>query len=78
MENSIATSDIKTRRTTLELPVVLLEAAQKETGEGITKTVAAGLEKLALSGHYRAMRTLRGQESVELDISESREDRYFG
>lgn len=65
------------QKITVEISKDLLEAARQETGEGITQTVAAGLEKLARSKGYRALRELRGSCNIDLDIAASREDRTF-
>jgi len=67
----------ETRRTTLELPRKLLESALQETGEGISKTVAAGLEKIVASRGYKKLLSLEGKIDLEIDISELREDRIL-
>jgi len=69
------TNRIETRRTTLDLPVKLLEAAQEETGAGISKTVAAGLEKIVHASGYRKLLDLEGAVDLRLDLDQLREDR---
>ncbi|MEO0510818.1 MAG: hypothetical protein AAF065_13280 [Verrucomicrobiota bacterium] len=64
------------RKITVHVPAFLLEEAQEFTGDGITKTVTAGLAKLTSSGAYGKIRQLRGScKTLDIDISASRADR---
>jgi len=66
------------QKITVQVPAHLLKDAQKVTGNGITQTVTAGLEKLAASVAYKEFRTLMGKyPDFELDIDGLREDRKF-
>ena len=65
------------RKITVEVPAELLSDAQEETGEGITQTVAAGLEKLRRSCVYKKALELKGTCDLKIDIDASREDRVF-
>ena len=69
--------EVETKRTTLYLPKELLEAAQEETGKGITKTITVGLEKIVRARGYKKLLDLEGKVNLELDIDELREDRVF-
>ena len=69
--------EFETKRTTLDLPKQLLEAAQEETGEGITKTITAGLEKIVHARGYKRLLALEGKINLELNIDELRKDRVF-
>lgn len=63
------------RKVTVQIPAHLLEHAQEATGNGITQTITAGLEKLAHSAAYRKLLSLKGSCKPELDIEASRLDR---
>ncbi len=63
------------RKVTMELPVDLIEIAQKSTGEGLTQTVRKGLELLAAQNAYDGLRKLRGKLDLKLDLSSLRKDR---
>jgi len=64
------------RKVTVHVPAHLLEEAQEFTGDGITQTITAGLEKLASSKAYGKLRGLRGScKTVEIDLEASRKDR---
>ena len=63
------------KKVTVELPEDLLRRAQKATGEGITGTIRAGLQLVAATGAYEALRRLRGRVRFSVDWRELREDR---
>lgn len=63
------------QKITVEVPRALLDAAQEETGKGITQTVTAGLEKLKASRAYRCLLALEGKVDLDLDLEALREDR---
>lgn len=65
------------QKITVEVPRSLLDAAQEETGKGITQTVTAGLEKLKASRAYRSLLALEGKVDLDLDLEALREDRAF-
>ena len=60
--------EFETKRTTLDLPKQLLEAAQEETGEGITKTITTGLEKIVYARGYKRLLALEGKISFGCGI----------
>ena len=65
----------KAKKVTVDVPEDLLRRAQKTTGQGITATVRAGLQLVAASGAYEALRRLRGSAPLLVDWRELREDR---
>jgi hypothetical protein len=50
-----------TRKITVEIPLALLEKAQRATGTGVTQTVRTGLQLVAASQTYARLRKLRGK-----------------
>lgn len=74
---STTTSKNEFQKITVEVPRSLLDAAQEETGKGITQTVTAGLEKLKASRAYRSILALEGKVDLDLDLETLREDRVF-
>ena len=68
---------ISTRRITVNVPADLLEDALESTGDGITQTVTAGLQKLAASQAYRKLLALKGSGRPNIDLAELRRDREF-
>ena len=50
-----------TRKITVEVPVELLERAQRASGTGVTQTVRAGLQLIAAWQAYSLLRTYRGK-----------------
>jgi hypothetical protein len=63
------------KKVTVVLPGDLLARAQRETGEGITPTIRRGLELVAASSAYEALRKLRGKVKFSIDLDELRKDR---
>jgi hypothetical protein len=63
------------KKVTVELPEDLLRRAQKATGEGITGTIRTGLQLVAATGAYEALRRLRARVRFSVDWRELREDR---
>jgi hypothetical protein len=63
------------RKITVEVPLGLLEKAQKASGTGITQTVRTGLELLAASRTYARLRRLRGKVSFARTLAELKADR---
>jgi hypothetical protein len=63
------------RKITVEVPDDLLEAAQAETGEGVTETVRAGLRKLTAARAQRELLKLKGTYKFKLNLDELRNDR---
>jgi hypothetical protein len=65
------------RKITVEVPKDDLELAQAYTGEGVTETVRAALEKLAAAEAQREFRKLRGTFKFTIDLDKLREDRKW-
>jgi hypothetical protein len=63
----------RTRRVTANLPVELLDAARKVTGEGITETLVRGLGMVRRTAAAARARSLRGKLQLDVDIEGSRE-----
>lgn len=63
------------RKITVQVPAHLLSDAQEITGGGVTETVTAGLEKIAISRVYKKLLSLEGSSQINLDIQASRQDR---
>jgi post-segregation antitoxin (ccd killing protein) len=63
------------RKITVDVPEDLLTRAQKSSGLGITATVRTGLQLVAATGAYEALRRLRGRVRFSVDWRELREDR---
>ena len=60
------------KKITANIPAKLLERAQEATGLGITETLVAGLEELERSRKRSALRLLRGQVRIDLDLQKTR------
>jgi hypothetical protein len=63
------------RKITVEVPLDLLEKAQRATGAGITQTVRTGLQLVAASETYARLRKLRGKVRFSLTVEEMKADR---
>ena len=63
------------RKITVELPLDLLEKAQRATGSGITQTVRTGLQLVAASQAYARLRQLRGKVRFSRTAAELKADR---
>jgi hypothetical protein len=63
------------RKITVEVPLELLEKAQRASGTGITQTVRAGLELIAASQTYARLRQMRGKVRFSRTLAEIRADR---
>jgi hypothetical protein len=63
------------RKVTVQLPVSLLEKAQRSTGETLTATIRRGLELVAAGRAYDQLRQLKGKVSFSVDWRKLREDR---
>ena len=60
------------RKITVSVPAEILADAKRIAGKGITDTIIFGLRELQ-RGHKRtALRRLRGQVRVDLDLEETR------
>lgn len=64
-----------TRKITVEVPVDLLERAQKATGDGVTQTVRRGLQIVAASQAYARLRERRGKVHFSLNWQQLKDDR---
>jgi len=62
-----------TRRVTANLPLELLEKAQRVTGEGITETLVQGLELVRRSAAADKAARLKGRLKLDVDLAVSRE-----
>jgi hypothetical protein len=63
------------KKVTVDVPEELLRRAQKATGQGITGTIRTGLQLVAATEAYEALRRLRGRVRFSVDWRELREDR---
>lgn len=63
------------RKITVEVPVELLERAQRAGGTGITQTVRTGLQLVAASQAYARLRQLRGNVRFTRTLAELKTDR---
>ena len=63
------------RKITVEVPMALLEKAQRASGTGITQTVRTGLELVAASQTYARLRQLRGKVRFARTLAELKADR---
>lgn len=63
------------RKITVEVPVELLERAQRASGTGVTQTVRAGLELIAASEAYARLRAYRGRVRFSRTAAELKTDR---
>jgi len=63
------------RKITIEVPVELLDKAQRCSGTGITQTVRAGLQLVAASQAYAELRQLRGKVRFSRTATELKADR---
>lgn len=65
----------ETRKITIEVPIELLERAQKASGSGVTQTVRTGLQLLAASEAYARLRERRGKVRFTHTWAELKDDR---
>jgi hypothetical protein len=63
------------RKITVEVPLDLLEKAQRASGTGITQTVRTGLQLVAASWTYAHLRQLRGKVRFTRTLAELKADR---
>jgi hypothetical protein len=63
------------RKITVEVPLDLLEKAQRASGTGVTQTVRTGLQLVAASGTYARLRRLRGKVRFTRTWAELKADR---
>ena len=63
------------RKITVEVPLDLLEKAQRASGTGITQTVRTGLQLVAASRTYARLRRLRGKVRFTRTLGELKADR---
>jgi hypothetical protein len=63
------------RKITVEVPLALLEKAQRASGAGVTQTVRAGLQLVAASRTYARLRKLRGKVRFSRTAAELKADR---
>jgi len=63
------------RKITVEVPVDLLEKAQRASGEGVTGTVRTGLQLVAASHAYAQLRQLRGKVRFSKAVAQLKADR---
>lgn len=63
------------RKITVEVPLDLLEKAQRASGTGVTQTVRAGLQLVAASRTYASLRRLRGKVRFTRTLGELKADR---
>ena len=65
------------RKITAFLPADVLDAAQANTGQGVTETIRLALERLNHAEWCRKMLELEGKVRFDFDLDELREDREF-
>lgn len=63
------------RKISVEIPLELLEKAQRASGAGITQTVRTGLQLVAASRTYARLRQLRGKVHFSRTLAELKADR---
>jgi hypothetical protein len=63
------------RKITVEVPLELLEKAQRASGTGVTQTVRTGLRLVAASRTYARLRKLRGKVRFSRPVTELKADR---
>jgi len=63
------------RKITVEVPLALLEKAQRASGAGVTQTVRAGLQLVAASRTYARLRKLRGKVRFSRTAAQLKVDR---
>ncbi len=63
------------RKITVEVPLDLLEKAQKASGTGVTQTVRAGLQLVAASRAYARVRQFKGKVRFGRTLAELKADR---
>ena len=63
------------QKITVEVPIRLVEQAQRVTGEGITGTVRRGLELVARADAYDRLRGLRGRLKLSPSWRQLKNDR---
>ncbi len=63
------------RKITVEVPLDLLEKAQRASGTGVTQTVRAGLQLVAASRTYARLRRQRGKVRFTRTLAELKADR---
>ncbi len=63
------------KKITVHVQEELLKKAQKSTGQGITETIRRGLQLVAASESYEALRQLRGKVKFSIDLARIRDDR---
>ena len=63
------------RKITVEVPLELLEKAQRASGTGITQTVRTGLQLVAASRTYARLRRLRGKVRFTRPLAVLKADR---
>jgi hypothetical protein len=63
------------RKITVEVPIELLQRAQRASGAGVTQTVRAGLQLLAASEAYAQLRAYRGKVRLSRTAAELKTDR---
>jgi hypothetical protein len=63
------------RKITVEVPLDLLDKAQRASGTGITQTVRTGLQLVAASQTYARLRQLRGKVRFSRAVAELKADR---
>jgi len=63
------------RKITVEIPVDLLEKAQRASGAGITQTIRVGLKLVAASETYARLRRFRGKVRFSRALADLKADR---
>jgi len=62
------------QKVTVMLPRDLVERAKRASGLGLTPAIRQGLEAVAATEAYEALRKLRGKERFSISLKELRRD----
>jgi len=60
------------KKITVNVPVEVLESAQRVTGHGITPTIVEGLRELERRAQRSALRQLKGKVHFQLNLARTR------
>lgn len=65
----------RAKKITVQVPVELLAKAQKASGTGITQTIRAGLELVAVGKAYERLLKLKGKVQFSRTLEDLKADR---
>jgi hypothetical protein len=64
----------KKKKTTVELPEVILRDALEVSGKSLNETVVMGLRLIAAQKSFADLRSMRGKYKSKLNVAEMRDD----